>query len=72
MQHAGWKAPAWATRWAVPTGMELCGLAVAVTVFAGKRERERERQAFVSQITLYLVSCLSEPPSACMFYEAVW
>lgn len=40
--HAGWKAQAWATRWAVPTGMELCGLAVAVTAVARKREIKKK------------------------------
>lgn len=42
-QHAGQKAQAWATRWAVPTGMELCGLAEAVTVVAGKRDIKKKK-----------------------------
>lgn len=36
--RAGWKAQVWATRWAVPTGMGLCGWAEAVTVVAGREE----------------------------------
>lgn len=41
--HDGWKAQAWATRWAVPTGIELCGLAVAVAVVARKREIKKKK-----------------------------
>lgn len=41
---AGWKAPAWATRWAAPTGIELCGLAAAVAApaVAGMREIKKK------------------------------
>ena len=41
VRHAGWKAPAWAMRWAAPTGTELCGSAVAAAVAARNREKER-------------------------------
>lgn len=43
--HAGWKAQAWAMRLAVPTGMELYGLAVAAAVpeVARKRSDKEEK-----------------------------
>ena len=40
--HAGWKVQAWEARWAVPTGMELCGLAVAVAVAARERDEKKK------------------------------
>lgn len=43
VQHAGWMAKAWAARWAASTGMELCGLAEAVTEVAGGGKKKKQK-----------------------------
>lgn len=44
--HAGWKAQAWAMRWAAPTVMVLCGPAVAAAAAAAQGEIKEKKDLY--------------------------